>query len=290
MKSIPAFLATAALAVTTISAAALMDPPAALAQDRIAVATLDGQTIYLDEIMSVAETLPPEYQQQGIAGLYPQLVEEVANSRLAAVAGRAGGLDKTEAVANAMKIAADRVLADAYITEQVTAQVTDEAIGAAYDAFVADTASREQVTASHILVETEEEARAVIALLNDGADFAALAKEKSTGPSGPNGGSLGAFGRGQMVPAFEAAAFSMPAGSYSEEPVQTQFGWHVIQVADKGVQPAPSIEEMRDQLAANLSRQSFARIVEELRAGTSLEVRPLQEVLDEARQAAAAAQ
>jgi len=285
MKPFPAFLATAALSVTVLTASL-----PAFSQERIMVATLDGETIYLDEIIAVADTLPAEYQQQGIAALYPQLVDEVANSRLAAVAGRASGIDKDEDVVNAIKVAADRVIAEVYITRKVSEQLTDEAIQTAYDTFVADTGSREQVTASHILVETEDEARAIIAQLDDGADFAALAKEKSTGPSGPNGGELGSFGRGQMVPAFEAAAFAMPAGSYSETPVQTQFGWHVIKVADKGVQPAPSLGEMRDQIVANLSRQSFARIVEELRVGATIEVRPLSEVMEEARQSAQAVQ
>ena len=285
MKSLPSFLTAAALSVTVLTASL-----PALSQERIAVATLDGEAIHLDEIIAVAETLPAEYQQQGIAALYPQLVDEVVNARLAAVAGRASGIDKDEDIAAAIKAAADRVIAESYITRRVNEQLTDEAIQTAYDAYVDDTASREQVTASHILVETEDEAKAVSAQLNDGADFAALAKEKSTGPSGPNGGELGSFGRGQMVPAFETAAFSMPAGSYSETPVQTQFGWHVIKVDDKGIEDAPSLEDMRDQLVANLSRQSFSRIVEELRVGSSLEVRPLEDVMAEARQATATGQ
>ena len=284
MKSLPTFVATAILS------ASIALPVQVLAQDRIAVATLDGNSIWLDEIMAVAETLPPEYQQQGIAGIYDQLVDEVANSRLAAVAARSSGLDKEADVASAMKTAADRVLAEAYITREVSKEITEEAIQAAYDTFVADTGSRETVTASHILVETEDEARAIIAQLNDGADFAELAREKSTGPSGPNGGSLGTFGRGQMVPGFETAAFGMPAGSFSADPVQTQFGWHVIQVSDKGIEEAPSLDQMRDQIAANLSRQSFARIVETLRVGTTIEVRPLSEVMEEARTAAQNAQ
>ena len=189
-----------------------------------------------------------------------------------------------------MQAAANRVLGDTYISRAVEADITDEAIASAYEIFAADTASREQVTASHILLETEEEARSVIAALNDGADFATLAKEKSTGPSGPNGGALGAFGRGQMVPAFEAAAFGMPVGSFSDNPVQTQFGWHVIQVSDKGIEEAPALDQMRDQIAANLSRQSFARIVETLRVGTTIEIRPLADVMAEARQAAENAQ
>ena len=284
MKSLPTFVATALLS------ASIALPVQVLAQDRIAVATLDGNSIWLDEIMAVAETLPPEYQQQGIAGIYDQLVDEVANSRLAAVAARSSGLDKEADVASAMKTAADRVLAEAYITREVSKEITEESIQAAYDTFVADTGSRETVTASHILVETEDEARAIIAQLNHGADFAELAREKSTGPSGPNGGSLGTFGRGQMVPGFETAAFGMSAGSFSADPVQTQFGWHVIQVSDKGIEEAPSLDQMRDQIAANLSRQSFARIVETLRVGTTIEVRPLSEVMEEARTAAQNAQ
>ena len=285
MKSLPAFLATLALSVATVTTAM-----PALAQERITVATLDGEAIYLDEVIAVAETLPQEYQQQGIGALYPQLVDEVVNARLAAVAGRASGIDKDDDVAAAIKAAADRVIAETYITRKVNEQLTDEAIQTAYDAYVDDTASREQVTASHILVETEEEAKAIIAQLSDGADFATLAKEKSTGPSGPNGGELGSFGRGQMVPAFETAAFAMTEGSYSETPVQTQFGWHVIKVSAKGLQEAPSLDEMRDQLVANLSRQSFSRIVEELRVGSSLDVRPLEDVMADAQKSRAAAQ
>ena len=285
MKSLPAFLATLALSVATVTTAM-----PALAQERITVATLDGEAIYLDEVIAVAETLPQEYQQQGIGALYPQLVDEVVNARLAAVAGRASGIDKDDDVAAAITAAADRVIAESYITRRVNEQLTDEAIQTAYDAYVNDTASREQVTASHILVETEEEAKAIIAQLSDGADFATLAKEKSTGPSGPNGGELGSFGRGQMVPAFETAAFAMTEGSYSETPVQTQFGWHVIKVSAKGLQEAPSLDEMRDQLVANLSRQSFSRIVEELRVGSSLDVRPLEDVMADAQKSRAAAQ
>ena len=284
MKPLSTFVATTVLSLSLAVPAQLM------AQDRIAVATIDGDSIWLDEIMAVAETLPPEYQQQGIASIYEQLVDDVANSRLAAIAARSSGLDKEEDVASAMKTAADRVLAEAYITREVGKEITEEAIQTAYDAYVADTGSRETVTASHILVETEEAARAIIDQLKDGADFAKLAREKSTGPSGPNGGSLGSFGRGQMVPAFEAAAFGMPVGGFSDNPVQTQFGWHVIQVSDKGIEQAPELDQMRDQIAANLSRQSFARIVETLRAGTTIEVRPLTDVMTEAQQAAENAQ
>ena len=101
---------------------------------------------------------------------------------------------------------------------------------------------------------------------------------------------VASFGRGQMVPAFEAAAFSMPVDSYSAEPVQTQFGWHIIKVSDKSVAPAPALDQMRDQLASNLSRQGFARVVETLRVGAKVEVRPYDEMVTEAQSAAAGQQ
>jgi peptidyl-prolyl cis-trans isomerase C len=254
----------------------------ASAQDRIAVATLDGETIWLEEVLRAAEGLPQEYRQAPMDTYFDQLVLEVIDTRLAAKAGQGAKLNEDAAVAEAMTLAANRVLAEAYLSATIADQMTEEAIIAAYDAFVADTASREQVTASHILVETKETAMGVIDMLNDGADFAEIAKEKSTGPSGPNGGSLGTFGRGQMVPAFEAAAFALPIGSFSGEPVQTQFGWHVIKVSDRAVATAPALEEMRGQLANNLSRQSLGRLLESLRAGAEIDVRDFDEIRKEA--------
>ena len=255
------------------------------AKDRIAVATLNGETIWLEEVMRAVEGLPQEYRQAPMDSYFDQLVAEVIDTKLAAAAGYESNLNKDEAVAQAMKMAADRILAEAFLSATINSQITDEAIAAAYDAFVADTASREQVTASHILVETREAAQEIIAKLNDGGDFATLAKESSTGPSGPNGGALGTFGRGQMVPVFETAAFSMPVGSFSAEPVQTQFGWHVIAVSDRSVQPAPVMEEMRAQLSNNLSRQYLGRLLETLRADAAIDMRSFEDIRKDAQAA-----
>ena len=255
------------------------------ARDRIAVATLNGETIWLEEVMRAAEGLPPEYRQAPMDTYFDQLVAEVIDTRLAAAAGYESNLEKDKAVAQAMKIAADRILAEAFLSATINSQITDEAIISAYDAFVADTASREQVTASHILVETEEAAHEIIAKLIDGGDFATLAKENSTGPSGPNGGELGTFGRGQMVPAFETAAFAMPVGSFSAEPVQTQFGWHVISVSERSIQPAPEMEAMRAQLSSNLSRQHLGRLLETLRANAVIDLRSFEDIRKDARAA-----
>ena len=267
--------------LTTVCLASTM----AQANDQISVGTVNGKDIWLDDVLRAAERLPEEFQQTPLENYYAQLVADIIDSQLAAAAARNDGFDQKPEIADAMKMAANRVLAESWLAEKVRADVTETAIQNAYDKFVADTASREQVTASHILLETEADAKAVIAALQDGGDFAALAKEKSTGPSGPNGGALGTFGRGQMVPAFETAAFDLAVGSYSDTPVQTQFGWHVIKVDGKDIAPAPDLESMRAQLANNLSTQALGRLLEELRASQDIQLRSFADVREDAMNA-----
>ena len=254
----------------------------AQANDQISVGTVNGKEIWLDDVLRAAERLPEEFQQTPLENYYAQLVADIINSQLAAAAARNDDFDQKPEIADAMKMAANRVLAESWLAEKVRADVTETAIQNAYDKFVADKASREQVTASHILLETEADAKAVIAALQDGIEFATLAKEKSTGPSGPNGGALGTFGRGQMVPAFETAAFNLAVGSYSDTPVQTQFGWHVIKVDGKDIAPAPDLESMRAQLANNLSTQALGRLLEELRASQDIKLRSFADVREDA--------
>lgn len=256
-----------------------------MAQDRIAVATVGDQTIWLDEVMQAAESLPEQYRQAPLNTYFDQLVADVIDTRLASAAAREAKLDQNELVSAAMQMAADRVLAEAYLGDAIREQINEEAVVNAYNIFVADTASREQVSAAHILVDDEATAKDIIVQLNNGSDFAELAREKSTGPSGPNGGDLGSFGRGQMVPAFEEAAFNMAVGSISVSPVQTQFGWHVLKVTNRTVQPAPSIEEMRGQLVNNLSRQTLARVLETMRADADIAIRDFEAIRADAQAA-----
>ncbi len=266
-------------------AAVFLASAIAQADDQISVGKVNGKDIWLGDVLRAAERLPEEFQQTPLENYYAQLVADIIDSQLAAAAARNDGFDQKPEIADAMKMAANRVLAESWLAEKVRADVTETAIQNAYDKFIADTASREQVTASHILLETEADAKAVIAALQDGGDFAALAKEKSTGPSGPNGGALGTFGRGQMVPAFETAAFDLAVGSYSDTPVQTQFGWHVIKVDGKDIAPAPDLESMRAQLANNLSTQALGRLLEELRASQDIQLRSFADVREDAMNA-----
>ena len=251
-------------------------------EGRILVGTVNGETIWLDDVMRQAERLPAKFRQAPMENYFDQLVTDMVDSKIAADAARAAKYDTKKEIAAAMKTAADRVLAESWIGEKISSDVNDVAIEKAYKIFVADTASREQVTAAHILVATEDEAKAIITSLNEGADFAEMAKTKSTGPSGPNGGSLGKFGRGQMVPAFENAAFALEDGKITTQPVQTQFGWHVIKVESKEIAPAPTIEDMREQLVQTLSTQALGRVLEELRAKQKIVLRSFDDIRKDA--------
>ena len=257
----------------------------ALAQEKIAVGSVNDETIYLDEVMQLTEELPDEYRRQPLENYYPNLVAEITNTKLAAKAALELSLQDNELVQDALRIARERILAEAYFGSEIRKIVTDEEIEAAYERFIADSDSREEISARHILVDDEASANDLIEKLKNGADFAALAQEFSTGPSGPKGGDLGYFGRGQMVPNFETAAFDLEIGTFTAAPVQTQFGWHVIKLEDKRTAPAPSLDAMRQQIGTSLSQQALARLIEELRKDAVITERSFADVRNDAEAA-----
>jgi len=282
-------IAKTCLPVLVLAGGLMMAAPApnAFSQERILVAKLNGEDIYLDEVLRLVEKLPDEIRQQPLETYFDRLVDDIVDSRLAATAGNEAGLTNDERVIEQMSIAAQRVLAEAWINSELRKSITDEAVQQAYDIFVADEQSRHEVRARHILVKEKTEAEAVISELQGGADFAELAKKRSTGPSGPNGGDLGYFPRGAMVPAFENAAFALEAGSFTQTPVQTQFGWHIILVEEKRIAEAPTIEELAPQLRQNLISQNLGRLLDSLRANAKIERRPFADIRLEAQASSA---
>ncbi|MDA8870864.1 peptidylprolyl isomerase, partial [Rhizobiaceae bacterium] len=147
-----------------------------------------------------------------------------------------------------------------------------EDVKARYDKEIGETTPEQEVQARHILVKTQEEADAIIAELDGGADFETLAKEKSTGPSGPQGGDLGFFAKGRMVPEFETAAFGMEDGEYTKEPVKTQFGFHVIQRVGSRDVALPTLEQAGEQLRQFLLTERYAETVQKGREEVGVEL------------------
>jgi peptidyl-prolyl cis-trans isomerase C len=165
----------------------------------------------------------------------------------------------------------NKLLVETLLNTETTSRVTEAEMRRIYDEQRARITPEEEVRARHILVENEDEAKAIIAQLRGGADFAAIAKEKSKDPGGRDGGDLGFFTKGQMVPEFAEAAFAMQAGQLSETPVKTQFGWHIIKVEERRQRPIPSFEQVRGQIEDFLTRRVQADLVQRLRAEAQVE-------------------
>ncbi len=230
------------------------------------VARVNGDEITLGHIIATAAVLPEQYQQIEDDVLYELIVDQMIQQQLLGQQQEELTKLNTLALENESRSLRAVQTVNALIEEHLT----DEAIQEAYDAKYADFQGADEFNASHILVESEEEAKEIKAQLDDGADFAELAKEHSTGPSGPNGGELGWFGSGQMVPAFEAAVIGLEKGQVSE-PVKTQFGWHVVTLNDKRKSEAPALEQVRAELSQTLQQDVIQARIDELTQGAEIE-------------------
>ena len=241
------------------------------AQNIPIVANVNNEDISLETMIHAMNELPPEIQSQPFMSYYEDLLERVIDIKLFAQEGKKMKLDEEPSVRAAIDFVIEKVLMQAFLSKYVQENIKEENLKASYNNFIADETSREEIKASHILIDTESEAIDVINMLNDGDDFAELAKNKSTGPSGPSGGDLGWFKRGQMVPPFEKAAFSLNKNEISQRPVQTQFGWHVIKIFDKRIPEAPSYENMKSKLIQDLERKIVSKKIQDLRNDALIE-------------------
>jgi peptidyl-prolyl cis-trans isomerase C len=276
MSTLRSLFAALAVALLAVPGAALAQQGAA--EENPVIARLNGEEVRQSEVMEMVAGLPPEYQSQ-FAQLYPLFVQRLIDFKLAGRAGRDAGLADNEEVKARLAKIEDRVIRDVYLERQIDSRVTDESLRARYQRFLEENPPKTEHKARHILLKTEEEATAVIAKLDGGADFEELAKAESTGPSAAQGGDLGYFQADQMVPEFAEAAAAMEPGEYSKTPTQTQFGWHVIKVEDRRETPQPGFEEVEAQLREELSRDAVQVLFEELRAGAEIEMLPAADIV-----------
>ena len=261
---IASLAAAAALALAAPVAAQEADP-------ETVVATVNGEPITLGEIASLRADLPQQYDQLPDETLYQGIREQLVNQKLLTQAAEAAGLPAEPAVARALQVQRQSLLSDFYMRLQMQERLTPERLAEAYEARYGDAGPTREVKASHILVDSEEKARTLKDQLEEGAEFAALAAEHGTDGTSARGGDLGWFDRNVMVPQFADAAFAMEVGDVSE-PVQTQFGWHLIKVTDEREKPAPTLEEVREELASELGQAIAQEVVEGLREAAEIEV------------------
>lgn len=247
------------------------DPAAAEAEKGEVIAVVNGENLHQSDLFAFIQQLPPQLQAQ-VQMLMPQILDQLVNNQLTSAAGRAAGLAGDGEVQRRMTEIEDLIVGQTYLQRAIEERVTEAQLDTAYRKFLEENPPQRQLTARHILLETEEAAKEVIAALDGGADFAELAKERSTGPSKANGGELPPFKAGEMVPEFSDAAFAMEVGSHSKVPVKTQFGYHVIKVEGSTMTEPPAKEEVEQELRGELEQQAASAVYEDLRKGAQIDI------------------
>jgi peptidyl-prolyl cis-trans isomerase C len=250
------FLLGLALAAPLWAESHSADATRALSADEV-IAKVGEAEITLGHILATAAVLPDEQLDAPPEELFSKILDRLVQEEAIGQAGGAMSL-LTELRLDNQR----RSLIASSVIDRVMSNInpTDEQVLSAYDAQYGDALKTIEYNASHILLETEEEALAVLADLEAGVDFAVAARAKSIGPSGPNGGNLGWFGPGRMVQGFQTTVEALTVGEISE-PIQTEFGWHVIKLMDKRTPNAPSFEDIRDELAGQIAQEIFSETV-----------------------------
>jgi peptidyl-prolyl cis-trans isomerase C len=235
------------------------------------VAKVDGVDIHQSDIALAEEELGASLPQDATPEarrnyLITHLVDMILLSRAAEEQGLSGSDDFKRRFA-AMRT---KLLAGLMLRQIAQKSVSEEAMHKVYDDAIKQMGDEQEVRARHILVESEDQAKAIQADLKKGADFAELAKQKSKDPAAADGGDLGYFTKDQMVPEFADVAFKLDKGQISD-PVKTAFGWHIIKVEDKRKKPVPTYDQVKDQLATVVVQQSQADLVNKLRNQAKIE-------------------
>lgn len=236
------------------------------------VAELNGTPITFGEIAEFQQTIPNAAGME-TSQILPRLIEFYVDQQLIQQAAEGRGLENDPQVIEQLERLKSQMVQQAYLRDEIADRVTEDKIREAYEKRLETMTQEPEVRARHILVKTEDEAEALLRELSDGASFEDLARDKSTGPSGPQGGDLGYFVAGTMVPEFSEAAFSMEPGEVSA-PVQTDFGWHVIKVEDRRLKPLPTYEEMLPQIRDELSNEAVELVMTELRGRATITIAP----------------
>ena len=235
------------------------------------IARVGGTDIRQSDIDLAAEDLGAQAAKMTAEQRQEYLVSYVSDILRVAQAAEKDAVAKSEDFQRRLAFTRNKLLMEALLNKEGQAAVTDEAMKEVFGEAVKQMKQEEEVRARHILVKTEEEARAIAAELKKGADFEAIAKEKSKDPgAAAKGGDLGYFAKEQMVPAFAEAAFKLKEGEVSE-PVKSQFGWHIIRLEDRRTKPAPSFEDVKDEVEAFVVRRAQAELVTQLRKETPVE-------------------
>jgi len=286
-RRLPGFLKILVLMLLTLTLAGL--PFASVAQDasssaepaaptpatpdmNTVVATVGGQTITEADLAFAAEDLGQELNNVPQDQIRAVLLAQMIDLKLMAQAGHVQNLEASDLYKLRLSYLTDRALRRAYTKTAVSDAITPDEIKKEYDKEIAAMPNVDEIHARHILVSSEDDAKAIKAQLDGGADFAAIAKEKSIEPGAKDsGGDLGYFTQDKMVKPFADAAFALKVNEISA-PVQTQFGWHIIQVLDRRPAAKPTLEQLTQQIGQQLYVTKYRALFDSLRKASTIDI------------------
>jgi len=243
----------------------IIAPQMVIAQDDPVVAIVNKVKILRSELEDARMRLPDRLRNLPLQSVYGMLVNSLINTKLVAAEARKINLHNDEGVRKRISRIKDQILERAFLELYIEKRITEKALAEHYEKLIVANSSKEEIKARHILLEKKAQAIEIIREIEKGVEFSELAKKHSTGPSASKGGDLGYFAEGQMVPAFSKAAFALKKGEITTEPVQTQFGWHVIKLDDRRPLQPLKRTEIEEQLRAAVSQEIGTAYLKELR-------------------------
>ncbi|MBZ7922999.1 peptidylprolyl isomerase [Ensifer adhaerens] len=283
LKTLAAAALVAAMAVHGAARAEDADP---------VIAKVGGEEVRQSELTLALGGLDPQLQQMPDEQKRAAALSAIIDVKLLSKTAEKEGLQDDATFKQRVAYLTERELHNAYFKKHVVDAITKEEVKARYDKEIAAIPAQEEVKARHILVKTEDEAKEIIKELDAGKSFVELAKAKSSDPNKDDGGDLGYFTKGRMVPEFETAAFALEKGTYTKTPVKTQFGFHVILVEDKRPQAPPPLEQVEPQVRQLLMRDKYVELLAAAKkdAGVEISDPALKKAYDEANKAQEAQQ
>jgi peptidyl-prolyl cis-trans isomerase C len=236
------------------------------------VAIVDGQKFTYSEIMKAKEGLPKQYQSAPEDKIFPALVNQAIDTYLINKAAQAAGEANNPEVKQAIQKATENIVSQAYLLSQIKGKITDADVKAKYEEVVKQFPQEKEVHIRHILVDDKNVALSVIKALQNGTDFKKLAQSKSKDETAKEGGDLGWFRKSELPAELAESAFALTPGSYSKEPVKTDFGWHVIKVEEIRDAKPPKFEEVKDELKSLMTQEAILGLVKGLRSKAKVEL------------------
>lgn len=264
IASVAAVVALAAIAVVTVSHFADAKGPA-----DVVVATVNGDKILKKDVTEALKSLPGADEAQ----MFPRVVDQIITEKLLDSETKKAKIQNDEEYKKRLDIIKSQLAKQIYVERYLKDKITDGIVKEEYEKFKKSNAGKEELRARQILVATEEEAKQVIKDLDAGKKFEDLAKQRSSGPSAQNGGEIpGYFIREEMIPEISNAAFKLKPGSYSKEPVKSQFGWHVLKIEDKRTRSVPEFKDIEMAIRNKLGQDALTQLTSELRANADIKL------------------